>query len=1107
MKKFLSFVICFAMLLSMLAAFPVISHAETESGRLGANLTWTYDSESAQLTISGSGKMIDFEYGQSLPWFSWIESLVIEEGVTSIGNYAFYGCELKSVKLPSTLEQIGSNAFEFCMQLAEIDIPDGTPVMTEGNAFFNCNSLPFAEYGNAKYISTKTNPYFALYELTDYEITSLDVHPDTVAVVGSAACYAETLESVTFGDKLKTIGYGAFGNCTALSAVTLPAGLVQIGLFAFAECTSLNTIEIPDGVRVIYDRAFYGCTSLTEISVPDSVASVGDYAFYGVPDSAFTVYGNGAYLGNEGNPYHVLAKSADTSASTLTVHDGAKIIADRAFFECKDLASVALSESVRHIGYMAFGACYSLTEIDLKCVESIDDYAFSDCRYLERITLSEELKAAGWEVFYDCNSIEYNTYCGAKYLGSADNPYFALAKSGYEYASSCEIHPDCEVILYCAFAFNDILSVRIPHGMRSIGPSAFGSCSQLTDVYYDGVEDEWAQIYIDTTRTYDYSGSRFVYNTNAPIIDAVKHYKEKTYFEGECGDGVFWSFDKMTKELTVWGSGRMYDYDLFANLAPWDEFRSEIQRATVKTGVTYVGWFALSDCPILTSVTLEDGVDTIGIEAFSNCPSLSDIIIPDSIKTVDLAAFDGCTSLYYYTFNNAKYLGNQYNRYALLVKAKDKNITSCNVHANTKAIGYQAFEQCKSLLAIEIPSGVKRIGNEAFYSCTALKTVTLHEGLEDIGVAAFNYCSALEAIDIPEGVTSINMLFSQCTNLKSVGIPSTVVKIEVNSFSDCSSLESIVLPDAIESIEMETFSRCTSLKSVNLPQNIKYIDQYAFYECTSLEEAIIPDGVTEIGRAAFFGCSSIERIRVPSGMTFVGEDAFITLSDKLAYNEYGSAKYLGNEANPYVLLVMATDPSLGTYVVADGTERIMESAFSSDYATYYGASNVDCTGMTAIVIPDSMKVVSFEAFFGLTGLADVYYKGTREEWEKIEILYLNDPLTNAAIHFKGDPHDHFWDDGAVVSAASYTSDGETVFTCRICGETRSEIIPRIISTESGDANGDGDLNMKDVLLMRRDIAGLSDVEDVYFTNADIVTDGDLNMKDVLKARRIIAGLD
>ena len=178
--------------------------------------------------------------------------------------------------------------------------------------------------------------------------------------------------------------------------------------------------------------------------------------------------------------------------------------------------------------------------------------------------------------------------------------------------------------------------------------------------------------------------------------------------------------------------------------------------------------------------------------AFSGCSSLTSIIIPDSVTSIGGGAFSGCDLLVYNEYDNAYYLGNDTNKYVVLIKAKTTSIVSCNINDSCKIIYSSAFDGCRSITSITIPDSVTSIDNYAFRGCSSLTSITIPDSVTSIGERAFDGCSSLTSITIGNGVTSIGE----------------------SAFYNCSSLTSITIPDGVTSIGYGAFEYCNSLKTV-----------------------------------------------------------------------------------------------------------------------------------------------------------------------------------------------------------------------------------------------------------------------------------------------------
>ena len=220
-RKIVSVLLCVLLLASLL---PMSAIADTTAGgTCGKNLTWTLDGDGT-LTISGTGEMKDYypsNNDTTAPWgenCSLIKSVVISDGVTSIGYGAFYNCSsLTSVTIPDSVTSIGSEVFSGCSSLTSVTIPDSVTSIG-GHAFDGCSSLT----------------------------------------------------SVTIPDGVTSIGNGAFYKCSSLTSVTMGNGVRSIGDYAFYKCSSLTSVTIPDSVTSIGSWAFYGCSKLKDIAFAGS---------------------------------------------------------------------------------------------------------------------------------------------------------------------------------------------------------------------------------------------------------------------------------------------------------------------------------------------------------------------------------------------------------------------------------------------------------------------------------------------------------------------------------------------------------------------------------------------------------------------------------------------------------------------------------------------------------------------------------------------------------------------------------------------------------------------------------------------------------------------
>lgn len=192
-------------------------------------------------------------------------------------------------------------------------------------------------------------------------------------------------------------------------------------------------------------------------------------------------------------------------------------------------------------------------------------------------------------------------------------------------------------------------------------------------------------------------------------------------------------------------------------------------------------------------------------------------------------------------------------------------------------IGFEAFQDNKSMKSVTVPNSVKKISAFAFEHCSNLTTVKLGTGITTIEGGVFWYCTSLTNISIPSGVTKIEGdTFSNCTSLKSVSIPANVTEIGERAFSNCKSLENAVIPDKVKKIGIGSFYNCKNLKSIQLSNSLTDIGFETFSYCEKLESLKIPGTVKKIGSSLCGCCISLKTVEIGYGITTIDSYAFNT---------------------------------------------------------------------------------------------------------------------------------------------------------------------------------------------------------------------------------------
>ena len=402
-----------------------------------------------------------------------ITDLVIPDGVSSVGAYAFLGCKsIRTVTIPTGVLSIGADAFAECTSIEEVLTPDLKSWLSI--RFETSASNPLAN-GCPLYVGEGESRK---------RLTELALPEDIHEIGDFAFIGCESLKIVRLHNKLEKIGVDAFSGCEAVDELYIPdvyswcqvelssqhsnpiSHSGSLYITADDKSTLLTELIIPDGISIIPDYAFCGCESVTSVFIPSSVNYVGVSAFKECDSVTAVIVSDPSYWARisfadkdanpliHGSPLYIIEGEEHKLVTSITVPEEVTKISSFAFIGWKGLTKITLHDKITAIGESAFSGCASLSEIILPdTVISVGDSAFKDCRSLTKASLGLFIEDIGSYAFSGCSAlVEINLGKALLYIG--------------EYAfSGCHSLPFIliprSVIRIDAFAIYDCMGLEI----------------------------------------------------------------------------------------------------------------------------------------------------------------------------------------------------------------------------------------------------------------------------------------------------------------------------------------------------------------------------------------------------------------------------------------------------------------------------------------------------------------------------------------------------------------------------------------------------------------------------------------------------------------------
>jgi len=487
MKKVISLFLSLTMLLSIVSVVDFSAYADVQTGKLGDNVTYSLDTETGLLTISGTGDMYDYklsfhdyngrEYYSSTPLkMENIKNIIIESGVTDIGDAVFFNCKIQSITIPDTVTRIGNYAF-IGFKKSEITLPNS--VISIAYSAFNISVEGNISYlKKINYNGTVTQWNSVVYSNKDHHIIKC-----TDGIIGNGNTVTiDNFSCNINNDYTAQIEGGGTENLIIPETVSYEGysfRVTSIGRSAFNGCTSLTNVTIPNSVTSIGDYAFEKCTNLTRVNYSGTVSQwktikIGSYneklrnAIIICTDD---VIGNGNTVTIDNLKYKI---NNDYTAQIVGRTDtlGNLIIPEPVWYEGHTFTVTSIVNN-------AFSGCSSLTSVTIpNSVESIGDNAFQNCSSLTSATIGNNVTSIGSSAFFGCSKLkkieipDSVTYIGSK---AFDGTAFYNTVKNWE-----------DGVLYCGnhliSAKSDVTKITVKASTVSIAAGALDNCKSLKKI-------------------------------------------------------------------------------------------------------------------------------------------------------------------------------------------------------------------------------------------------------------------------------------------------------------------------------------------------------------------------------------------------------------------------------------------------------------------------------------------------------------------------------------------------------------------------------------------------------------------------------------------------
>lgn len=427
-----------------------------------------------------------------------LTEVVIEDGVTEIGNQTFQGCTgLTNVTIPDSVQKIGAWAFYLCEGLKSVDIPANVEI---GNSSFRQSSLEQVT------VSGGSVGQYAFHR--NVSLKKIDINCETIGDEAFSGC--DSLTDITLGSSVKILGDKVFYTCKNLENVEIPSTVTDIGEKTFYSCPKLKEAVIKAGT--VKKDTLYNCPALTTLIISDNATLDASFTAGYSKSTLNTVKIGKGEIGNS-------AFSNCTNLTTVELGDGVTKIGTNAFIRCTQISSITIGSRVSSIGKNVFNGCTALTNANIGS-GAIGANAFQDCSRLANVTLGDGVTSIGANAFLRCEALT------SMNIGSSVGIIENYAFSGC--AALEEVTISAAQIGNQAFrSANALKKVTLGDGVEAIPAGAFSNCGM-------GYKNNSPELYLKAG-TWTSNGQATIVaegasiTTGNPVFNQIKSGKPATW--------------------------------------------------------------------------------------------------------------------------------------------------------------------------------------------------------------------------------------------------------------------------------------------------------------------------------------------------------------------------------------------------------------------------------------------------------------------------------------------------------------------------------------------------------------------------------------------------